>query len=241
MVLDIHSHTYYSHCGRDDPHLIIDEAVKAGYDIFGICDHNHGVICYPDGTHDHAQEKFDAYLETQTNLREEYKDKITLWRGIEVCTEPNYSLPDNIDISNFDYALIECIDHPSSIISVENGKSRVFDYVKKLGCKCGIAHTDLFGFISYNNWNPLDFFKRMKENNMFWEMNVSYDSIHSYREHQYVKDFMANEEFQDIIRKSGVEISVGFDGHRVEDYRPDRVINMCQFLEERQISLVKLK
>ena len=70
----------------------------------------------------------------------------------------------------------------------------------------------------------------MAEENIFWEMNVSYDSIHGYREHEYMLDFFADERKQELIRESGVRISVGFDGHRVEDYRPDRVVDYCHRL-----------
>ena len=62
-------------------------------------------------------------------------------------------------------------------------------------------------------------------------MNVNYDSIHSFREHPYVKEFLENKEQQKIIRNAGVMLSVGFDGHKVEDYLPERVTDMCKKLE----------
>lgn len=55
----------------------------------------------------------------------------------------------------------------------------------------------------------------MAEQNIFWEMNVSYDSIHNFKEHQYVLDFFESTEQQAIVRESGVSISVDYDGHRV--------------------------
>ena len=61
-------------------------------------------------------------------------------------------------------------------------------------------------------------------------MNVSYDSIHGYREHPYMLEFFKNEQQQDIVRASGVRLSVGFDGHRVEDYLPERVKDYCNRL-----------
>ena len=42
---------------------------------------------------------------------------------------------------------------------------------------------------------------------------------------------------QEIIRKSGVRVSVGFDGHRVEDYLPDRVAGYCKKLTELGIKM----
>ena len=101
----------------------------------------------------------------------------------------------------------------------------------------GVAHTDLFGHIARLGADPLDYFKRMADENIFWEMNVSYDSIHGYREHKYFLDFFADEKKQEIVRKSGVRVSVGFDGHRVEDYLPDRVAGYCKKLTELGIKM----
>ena len=68
-------------------------------------------------------------------------------------------------------------------------------------------------------------------------MNVNYDSIHKYRVHKYMLDFFENEEQQDIIRRSGVRISVGFDGHRCREYLGDRVREYCEKLTELGIPL----
>ena len=59
-------------------------------------------------------------------------------------------------------------------------------------------------------------------------MNVSYDSIHNYREHYYMLEFFRNKRQQEIVRNSGVKLSIGFDGHRVEDYLPERVAKYNQ-------------
>ena len=40
---DIHSHSYYSGCGRDDPRVMIEAAIAGGITHFGISDHNYGV------------------------------------------------------------------------------------------------------------------------------------------------------------------------------------------------------
>ena len=78
----------------------------------------------------------------------------------------------------------------------------------------------------------------MAEQNIFWEMNVSYDSIHNYKEHPYMLAFFENEKQQQIVRDSGVKLSVGFDGHRVEDYLPERVAYYCRRLEELEIPMI---
>ena len=43
MIQDLHSHTYYSFCGKDAPEEIVEAAIAGGIELFGICDHNHGV------------------------------------------------------------------------------------------------------------------------------------------------------------------------------------------------------
>ena len=114
----------------------------------------------------------------------------------------------------------------------------MFTYAKRLGTPIvGIAHTDLFRHIERIGANPADYFRRMAEENIFWEMNVSYDSIHGYREHGYFLDFFADEKKQEIVRKSGARVSVGFDGHRVEDYLPERVKDYCKRLTELGIKM----
>ena len=95
----------------------------------------------------------------------------------------------------------------------------------------------MFSFIDSLGEKPYDYFKQMAEQNIFWEMNVSYDSIHKYREHQYMLEFFSNEEQQAIVRESGVRLSVGFDGHRVEDYLPERVAHYCRRIGEMGIKL----
>lgn len=222
MIMDIHSHTYYSNCGRDDPHETIQAAIDGGIELFGISDHNYGIG-------DRKKEYFDLL----TALQAEYSGKIRILRGIELATVNNLWLRDDEDISYFDYCLVELIDHPDSSVGTD-----IFRYAERCGCKTGIAHTDLISFAKKLGKDPTDFLKAFAAHNIFWEMNVSYDSIHGYHEHEYVKRLLVSEEEQKIVRDSGITVSVGFDGHRVEDYTPERVIRMCRFLESQEIPMV---
>ncbi len=212
---DIHSHSYYSGCGRDNPRVMIEAAIAGGITHFGISDHNYGV-----------GERKAEYLNELRALREEYKDRITLLIGIEISTLPGKTPAEDERYSELDYCLIEEADYDNTVVE------DLVEYGSRFDCPAGVAHTDLFGYCEKKGLDPLVFFKRMAKAGMFWEMNVSYDSIHHYREHQYVKDFVASEEQQRIIKESGLRITVGFDGHRVEDYLPDRVKAMNDFLRE---------
>ena len=246
MIQDLHSHTYYSFCGKDKPEEIIEAAIAGGIELFGISDHAHGVghgkievyHAASDGVafSDYGR-MLTRYYDHICLLKHKYAGKIKILSGIEINTQrnlPQAALPEGVDVSFFDYCLIEHLDYEDSLTGGD-----IFSFAKRCGCNVtGIAHTDLFAHIEKIGADPLDYFKRMADMNIFWEMNVSYDSIHGYREHEYVKCFLSDELQQEIVRQSGVRLSVGFDGHRVEDYRPDRVVDCCEKLKALGISLV---
>ncbi len=239
MIQDLHAHTYYSFCGKDAPEAIVEAAIAGGLDLFGITDHNYGIgygrhnlfnATAELGSTDYER-TLRRYYDHQNLIREKYADRITVLRGIEICTlkndrHKNFTLPEGADISFFDFCIIENLDVD---ISITGGD--LFAYAKRCGTPVtGVAHTDLFAHIERLGADPLAYFQRMADENIFWEMNVSYDSIHGYRQHAYMLDFFADEKKQDIVRRSGVRVSVGFDGHKVEDYLPERVAGYCRRL-----------
>lgn len=179
----------------------------------------------------------ERYYDHICLLKGKYADRINVVSGIEINTQgslPRAALPKGVDVSFFDYCLVEQLDHEDSITEGD-----IFSFSKRCGCQlCGVAHTDLFSHIARIGADPLDYFKRMADENIFWEMNVSYDKTHHYREHEYVRRFLADEKQQEIIRKAGTLLSVGFDGHHVEEYRPERVIDCCDRLKELGFALV---
>ena len=207
MIMDIHSHTYYSSCGKDDPRVIIDKAIESGVELFGICDHGHGI----------GRRKRE-YSELINSLKKEYEGKIKLLCGIEISVKPEvYDIKEE-EYALFDYCLIENPDEEDRISAKD-----LFGFLSAIKIKKGIAHTDLFRAADRMNMPYDEFFKKLAESGTFWEMNISYDSIHHYREHEYFKRFFESEEQQKIIKDAGVYISIGFDGHKVEDYLGDRV------------------
>ncbi|MBQ1210996.1 MAG: PHP domain-containing protein [Clostridia bacterium] len=228
-IMDIHSHTYYSRCGRDQFEQIIEAAIDGGVELFGISDHNYGV-----------GDRIEEYRAKQAEMREKYKDRIRVLSGFEICTlkDPalvgyTYDYPLS-RLEGFDYVLVENIHDERSVWGLDLPEMR-----KDFPCRVGIAHTDLIGLARQLGEDPTAFLRRFAEKDIFWEMNVSYDSIHNYREHAYVLRLKESEEEQEMVRRSGIRLSVGFDGHRVEDYRPDRVRDMCAWLEEKNLPLVE--
>ena len=222
LIQDLHSHTYYSNCGRDDPELVVRAAVNGGVKQLGICDHNYGI-----------GERKPQYFEEMKALRAKHAHEIDLKIGVEIATINGKCLLPDEDITWADFCLIEHIDMEESCV----GPYKLIEFAKRCGTKTGIAHTDMFAMLEKHKIDPLAYFTLLSENGIYWEMNVNYDSIHKYREHEYVKKFMESEYQQEIIRKSGMEIAVGFDGHRIEDYLPERVINMSKWLQENGIPM----
>ena len=222
MIVDLHSHTAYSSCGKDAPEDLVKTMIRNGVDELGITDHNYGI----------ADRKHE-YYDLLTSLKEKYQSEIKIIRGIELNTFPDNCLNPCEDISYFDYCLIEHLGLEGSIL-----RDDIVSYAKNLGTRAGIAHTDLFDFTAKRGLDLKDYLVSLKNAGIFWEMNVTYDSIHGYHEHEYVKKFVENKSLRDVVKESGVEISVGFDGHRMNEYRADRVKQMCDFLTSNNFPLV---
>ncbi len=219
-VFDLHSHTHYSFCGKDNPHELLRVAIQNGLCVLGISDHNYGI-----------GERKGEYLSKMRALREQYRDRIKLLCGIEIATQPHlYDIESSRQIQDYDYCLLEHISYENSIVGQE-----LFAFCDNLGIPCGIAHTDLFAYCDTRGLDYRAFFDKMAAHGIFWEMNVSYDSIHGYLEHPYVLDFMRDAEKQSIIRDCGVHVSVGFDSHRCCEYDGYKVHAMYDFLKEKGI------
>ena len=221
----------------------MEAAIDGGIELLGITDHNYGitnarrdVYKYEGAELSHtAGRTLTRYLDHMRLIQEKYADRIRILCGIEVATtthKPRLTLPLDADIAEFDYCLIENLDREDSILCGD-----LFAFAKRVGCPVGIAHTDLFAFIGSRGEDALTYFQRMAECGIFWEMNVNYDSIHKYREHDYMLRFFEDEVQQEIVRRSGVRLSVGFDGHRVGDYLPDRVAYYCKRITQMGIHL----
>lgn len=224
-VHDIHSHTYHSFCGRDEPQRLVDTAIANGISVLGICDHSYGI-----------GENKAGYLTEIRELAEKNKDRIKILCGIEIPSLPrvfDFKDFDFSEIADYDYCLIEHIDQTDSVIG-----EKFLEFTNLLGIPCGIAHTDMFKYCEIFGFDPEDYFRKLAEKKIFWEMNMSYDSIHGYRKHEYVERFIQSEEEQDIVRRSGLRLSIGFDSHRCEDYDGARVHAANDFLIEKKLPSV---
>lgn len=220
--MDIHAHTRYSDCGKDEPRTVVEAALAGGITQFGISDHNYGI-----------GDRFEQYKSEIYALREEYAGRIEILAGIEIASLPGYDEPNPEKLTGLNYCLLEHLDEPDSVVGMH-----VFQYRSRFPGKFGIAHTDLIGMAQSCETDPVLFLQAFAKNDIFWEINVNFDSIHRWREHTYVLRIIADEKEREIIRESGIRVSVGFDGHRVRDYDPQRVIRMNMLLKDAGIPFV---
>lgn len=244
MIQDLHAHTYYSFCSNDKPEKLIETAIANGIQQLGICDHNYGIgcareeFCWGKGTKPNADygKTLVRYYDHMNLLREKYKNKIKILCGIEISTlqgDNSYTLPNGADVSFFDFALIENLDSPRSSLGGD-----IFSYAKRLKCPTGIAHTDLFRFVESIGEDPYRYFRRLADAGIFWELNVNYDSIHNFRNHEYVNEFFRNKTQQDVVKKSGIKLSVGFDSHAAAEYKAQRVKTACKLVKDLGLHLI---
>lgn len=245
MVQDLHAHTYYSFCSQDKPERVIETAIANGVQLLGICDHSYGVgcaredVCWGKGTNLQANygKTLQRYYDHLCLLREKYTKRIKLLCGIEISTitgtADSYALPHSADVSFFDFCLVENLDDPRS---TTNGD--IFAFARRCGCPTGIAHTDLFAFIQSIGEDPARYLRKMAEQGIFWELNVNYDSIHGFKTYDYVTEFFKNKTQQEIVKRSGVKLSVGFDGHAVKEYKAQRIKTACQLVKDMGIRLM---
>lgn len=219
MITDLHSHTLYSDCGRDDPEELILCMIQKGVQLLGITDHNYGI-----------GDREEEYRHKIRSLAEKYRAQIKVLCGIELCTRPGLSPKKGKTFAEYDYCLMENLQDDTCEM-----KGDILTYTSGYKCRVGIAHTDLFGFMSAHGLNHNEYLKKLADRGIFWELNVNYDSIHRYNEREYVKTFFNSEEQISKVKKAGLYLSVGFDGHRLEDYDVNRVKRANDFLREKGI------
>ncbi len=220
MVFDLHSHTYYSGCGRDEPHVLVQTAAEQGIELLGISDHNYGI----------GDRKAD-YIREMRAVATEFHDRLRVLCGIEIATLPHlFDIADPAEIAMYDYALLENIDDTASLAWDD-----LFGFCARLGIPCGIAHTDLFCYCAVRGYEPTALLRELAACGIFWEINVNYDSIHGFRTHPYVMRFVTSPDEIAAVRESGIAVSVGFDSHRAEEYDGARVQRMCDFLKKNGI------
>ncbi len=220
MVHDLHTHSFYSACGKDRPEKIIGAALQNSVRILGFADHSYGI-----------GDRKTYYARKMHDFASKYADRIKILVGIEIPTLPgHFDITEPALLADYDYCLVEHILEDTSVVGQE-----LITFCNRLPKPCGIAHTDLFKYFEKYGLDPAKTLAEMAKHGIFWEMNVSYDSVHHYKEHDYVKDFMQDPVKLALVRDAGVAVGVGSDCHRADEYIGKRVHDMYDFLVENGI------
>ncbi|MGN0148784.1 MAG: PHP domain-containing protein [Clostridia bacterium] len=192
-TVDLHNHTVFSYDGTNTPEEIIENAIAHSVDVIGITDHQFSI-----------EEKLTEYFEYIQHCKIKYRDKIKVLCGLEIGTRPKPSDLLASGTEQFDYVLFESLDDLRAMDFFE-----FLEWRKLFKCKVGLAHTDIFAL---SERYGLDLLKEMRKNDIFWELNISGN-------YNYYYDFLTNAKKQDMVRNSGIKVSIGSDTHWVEEYR----------------------
>ena len=200
MIQDLHNHTYLSYDGTETPDALIDNATKNGIDIIGITDHQ-----FTDSFN------FNSYIKLLEDAKDRYKGKCQVKAGLEIGTRPK---PDNFLAKTssglLDYCLFECLDSSNGMDLYE-----FLEWRRLFSCPAGLAHTDIFAL---GERYGVDIFKLMKENNLFWEINISGN-------YNYYYDFISNPKKRKAVAESRITLSIGSDTHRLYEFSKSKLIS----------------
>lgn len=210
-TVDLHNHTIFSYDGSNTPEEIIENAINCGVDVIGITDHQFTI-----------GENLPMYYRHIRHCQLKYADKIRVLCGLEIGTRPAppESLPRATEL--FDYVLFESLDDERAMDFYE-----FLEWRRLFKCKVGLAHTDIF---KLGERYGMDIIKIMRDNDIFWELNTSGNYIYYY-------DFLTNEKKQQLIKESGIPVSIGSDTHAVVEYRKKQVRRANELLQKLGIPL----
>lgn len=210
-TVDLHNHTKFSYDGSNTPEEIIENAINNGIDVIGITDHQFTI-----------GDNLPVYYEYIQHCKIKYANKIKVLCGLEIGTRPAppQALPKATKL--FDYVLFESLDDTRAMDFYE-----FLEWRKQFSCKAGLSHTDIF---LLGERYGLDIIKVMRDNNIFWELNTSGNYLYYY-------DFLTNSKKQQIIKESGISVSVGSDTHYIAEYRKKQIRRANELLQELNIPL----
>ena len=79
MIVDLHNHTHYCD-GKNSPEEMVLSAIDKGIEVFGLVVHGYTDF---DDTFCAPKENVVPFQVEMNRLKQKYKDKITLYHGVE--------------------------------------------------------------------------------------------------------------------------------------------------------------
>lgn len=255
-------HTHTPHCGHalgKSTAEYADAAFDAGLEILGFSDH-----C-PFKDHDFGcrmkYEELETYFSEVDELKEKYKGKMDILKGVEIEYLPEYAKAGNnfyeylLREKKLDYLLMGehfFIGDKNKTFNLYNipGPEIIIDYANTCveGMKTGyfkmLAHPDLFGVNDY----PWD--KNMERaTDIIINGALKYDVILEYNANGYrrgVKDFVSGErymypmpEFWKKVSEAKAKVIVGSDSHNPKEIWDDAIEKARKDLKDLGISFIE--
>ncbi len=119
---NLHIHSTYAD-GRDTPEEMIVEAISRGFDSIGFSEHSYmSFSSYP---YQMTIEKAEDYKEEIHALKDQYKDRIDVFCGMEL---EYYS---DVDTDGYDYLIgsVHYLNFNGTILGFDRGLAETLDYV----------------------------------------------------------------------------------------------------------------
>ena len=180
--------------------------------------------------HNHTKFSYDG-----SNTPEEIIEN-AIRHGVDVIgiTDHQFSIGENLPIyyEYIQHCKIKYADKIKVLCGLEIGTrptppeslpraTENFDYVL---FEC-LDDTRAIDFYEFLEWRKL-----FKCKDIFWELNTSGNYIYYY-------DFLTNEKKQQIIKESGIPVSVGSDTHYIAEYRKKQIRRANELLQKLNIPL----
>ena len=197
-IIDLHNHTKFSYDGQNTAREIIENAVLNRVDAIAITDHQFSI-----------GDKIGEYIEEINALKVEFRDKITVFCGLEIGTRPKpCDFPPQIS-AMLDFCLFESLDSKKGMDIYE-----FLEWKRLFLCPLGLAHTDIFAL---SERYKIDMLKLLKREKIFWEINFSGN-------YDYYFDLITNKGKQRAVSESGITLSIGSDTHWTGDFDKKRLV-----------------
>ncbi len=119
---NLHTHTTYVD-GKDSPEEIVLAAIDRGFDSIGFSEHSY--LKYSTFPNQLTPNKIDAYKKEILSLKEQYKDKLEIFCGLE------YEFYSDLETSGLDYLIgsVHYLDCDGEIVSFDKGLDKTIDYI----------------------------------------------------------------------------------------------------------------
>lgn len=238
LLANYHTHTARCQHAWGEDKEYIEHAIQSGMQVLGISDHCPWV--FPDDYISHTRmhlEEVDGYFQSFLDLKQEYKNDITIYIGFESEYIPELMEAQNQFLKDYpiDYMILG--EHFTSNESTATytgfpfkEKSELTKYVDlcieamETGKYTYVAHPDLFNFTGDNRFWHDEYFRLcqyLKSKNVPVEINL----LGVAEGRHYTSDT-----FLEIVKEVGNSVIIGCDAHTPDRLDNHAYIQKCQEL-----------